>query len=313
MTHNHTILEAEDISRRYRYAGKRQVDAVNGLSLKIQSGKCRGIVGESGCGKSTLIRMLAGVETPDEGRILYKGEPVKIQMRGRRNEIQMIFQNSMNAVNRYATAEAIIGEPLRNFTDMDRAKRREQTAMLMEQVGLPAADLSKYPSQFSGGQLQRICIARALAAKPAILLLDEPLSSLDVSVQAQIMNLLAALGRENGLTQILVSHDLEAIYYLSDRISVMYGGRIVEEIEHIDLFAALCHPYTKRLFKACRGNGTDSMQKNSGYREWEGGCSYEGLCPDRADICREKMPDLRELQEGHWVRCHRVGGQEKRI
>lgn len=207
MIHKHTMLEADMISRRYRCAGKGQVYAVNNLSLKIHTGECHGIVGESGCGKSTLMRMLAGMETPSSGQILYKGEPVALQMKRKRNEIQMIFQNSMNAVNQYATAEEIIGEPLRNFTHMNKVERRQQTAALIKQVGLSAADLLKYPAQFSGGQLQRICIARALAAEPKILLLDEPLSSLDVSVQAQIMKLLEMLGRENGLTQVLVSHD----------------------------------------------------------------------------------------------------------
>ena len=187
MIHKHTMLEADMISRRYRCAGKGQVYAVNNLSLKIHTGECHGIVGESGCGKSTLMRMLAGMETPSSGQILYKGEPVALQMKRKRNEIQMIFQNSMNAVNQYATAEEIIGEPLRNFTHMNKVERRQQTAALIKQVGLSAADLLKYPAQFSGGQLQRICIARALAAEPKILLLDEPLSSLDVSVQAQIM------------------------------------------------------------------------------------------------------------------------------
>ena len=223
------MMEADRVSKRYRGPGKRQVDAVSCLSLWIREGECRGIVGESGCGKSTLIRMLAGLERPGAGQILYKGEPVEQRMKKHRNEIQMIFQNSMDAVNQYATAEDIIGEPLRNFTSMRRMERRERCACLMEQVGLPAADLIKYPRQFSGGQLQRVCIARALAAKPEILLLDEPLSSLDVSVQAQIMKLLETLGRENRLTQVLVSHDLEAVYYLSDSLSVMYGGYMVED------------------------------------------------------------------------------------
>ena len=161
--------------------------------------------------------------------------------------------------------------------------------------------------QFSGGQLQRICIARALAAEPKILLLDEPLSSLDVSVQAQIMKLLEMLGRENGLTQVLVSHDLEAIYYLSDSLSVMYGGWIVEDIEHIDMFSTLCHPYTKRLFKACGAKYSEYIPEKSGYGGTVGGCPYEELCPDCVDVCRSRTPEMKEIQEGHWVRCHKVG------
>ena len=191
--HDNIILKADSISRRYRCPGNRRVDAVNSLSIGIHAGECRGIVGESGCGKSTLVRILAGVERPSSGQVLYYGEPVELKMKKQRNKIQMIFQNSMNSVSQYATAGEIIGEPLRNFTDMNKWECRERAAALMAQVGLSADDLSKYPRQFSGGQLQRVCIARALAAKPEILLLDEPLSSLDVSVQAQIMKILPGL------------------------------------------------------------------------------------------------------------------------
>ena len=151
MIHKHTMLEADMISRRYRCAGKGQVYAVNNLSLKIHTGECHGIVGESGCGKSTLMRMLAGMETPSSGQILYKGEPVALQMKRKRNEIQMIFQNSMNAVNQYATAEEIIGEPLRNFTHMNKVERRQQTAALIKQVGLRP---SSAEDSFSGSALQ---------------------------------------------------------------------------------------------------------------------------------------------------------------
>lgn len=138
-------------------------------------------------------------------------------------------------------------------------------------------------------------------------MLDEPLSSLDVSVQAQIMKLLEMLGRENGLTQVLVSHDLEAIYYLSDSLSVMYGGWIVEDIEHIDMFSTLCHPYTKRLFKACGAKYSEYIPEKSGYGGTVGGCPYEELCPDCVDVCRSRTPEMKEIQEGHWVRCHKVG------
>lgn len=347
MSEEKMILEAEQVSRHYYGPGQQKVEAVRGLSIGIREGSCRGIAGESGCGKSTLLRMLAGLEKPDSGRVLYCGDPIEHRIRRQRNHqisgqrnhqiscqrnrIQMIFQNSMSAVSPYASAEEIIGEPLRNFFSMKRPQRQEKAAYLLEQVGLSADDLTKYPAQFSGGQLQRICIARALAAEPEILLLDEPLSSLDVSVQAQIMNLLGKLKKECRLTQVLVSHDLEAIYYLSDSLSVMYGGYIIEEIEDMDLFDELCHPYTKRLLFASTGklsrqtppvspvlfgrpdagdirpNAMSIRSKAVGVRpNADRGCPYADFCPNCTELCRKCFPELRNGQSGHSVRCFNV-------
>lgn len=318
------VLEAFQLHKRYNRGGRQQVEAVNGLSIQIRAGECRGIVGESGCGKSTLIRMLAGLEKPDSGEIRCHGKPLIPQIRTNRNQIQMIFQNSMDAVNRYAEAEAIIGEPLKNFFHQKPAQRARNAAALMEQVGLSPEDLHKFPGQFSGGQLQRICIARALAAQPEILLLDEPLSSLDVSVQAQIMELFKRLGREYGLTQVLVSHDMEAVYYLSDSISVMYGGMLMEEIDRIQLFEKLCHPYTRRLLDACgRGEGlaggkwacdegrlqeeTVLWGREKTRREkLSSGCPYAHLCPAADTGCRSQLPEWREIEKGHRLRCCKI-------
>lgn len=318
------VLEAYQLHKRYCRGGGKTVEAVNGLSIQIRAGECRGIVGESGCGKSTLIRMLAGLEKPDSGEIRCHGKPLIHQVRTNRNQIQMIFQNSMDAVNRYADAEAIIGEPLKHFFHQNPAQRAGNAAVLMEQVGLSAEDLHKFPGQFSGGQLQRICIARALAAQPEILLLDEPLSSLDVSVQAQIMELFKRLGREYGLTQVLVSHDMEAVYYLSDSISVMYGGMLMEEIHRIQLFEKLCHPYTRRLLDACRGGeglaerkwawDEERMLEEKAFRgkkraerdKLSAGCPYAYLCPAADSVCRSQLPAWREIEKGHYVRCGKI-------
>ncbi len=319
------LLQAKGISKSYPLAGKvkqGRIYAINDLSLRIKEGECRGIVGESGCGKSTLLRILSGLEESDGGEVLYQNMSVFAQMKTRRNEIQMVFQNSMNAVNSYLSAEAILGEPLKNFGGRKwegKKERREKAALYLTRVGLSEKDLDKYPSQFSGGQLQRICIARALAAEPRVLLLDEPLSSLDVSVQAQIIRLLEKLGKENQLTQVLVSHDLEAVYYLSDSLTVMYGGWVVEEIEEIKLFDQLCHPYTKRLVQASKGNWLrlneqskmvypvrDEDNRNTDEFETfteEKVCPYVSLCPQRTEICRKEIPPLAELCDGHWVRC----------
>ncbi len=224
------LLEIKNLKKSYRRGGGKRLDVLNGVSLSLPAGECLGLVGESGCGKSTLCRLIAGLETWEGGEILFRGRTLS----GRRDEkeqrsrIQMVFQNSFDAVSPHMTAFQIISEPLENFFHMKKAARRKEAARLLAQVGLPAADLEKYPAQFSGGQLQRVCIARALAARPELLILDEPLSSLDVSVQAQILNLLADLKEELRLTCILVSHDRKAVYYLADRILTMQGGRLGE-------------------------------------------------------------------------------------
>lgn len=336
------ILQAKEISKSYRTTGKakkageaektrkagkakKRISAVHDLSLRIKEGECRGIVGESGCGKSTLLRMLSGLEKPDCGSVTYENASVFAQMKTRRNEIQLVFQNSLNAVNPYLSVEAVLGEPLKHFGGrrgegkLSKKERRVQAAELLTKVGLSEKDLNKYPGQFSGGQLQRICIARALAAEPKVLLLDEPLSSLDVSVQAQIMRLLEKLGKENRLTQVLVSHDLEAVYYLSDSLSVMYGGWIVEEIEEMKFFDQLCHPYTKCLVQSGKGgwfnepsgrgmhfSGADNQNSDAVKTSMEASCCpYIDRCPESMKICRRGNPPLVKLCDGHWVRCFR--------
>lgn len=248
-----TLLEVRKISKEYRRGNRERLKVLSDVSFRLPAGKCLGLVGESGCGKSTLCRLIAGLEPPASGEILYDGEPIKGFCR--RKEIQMVFQNSLDAVNLHMNAFRIISEPMENFFHMTRAERRDEVVRLLRLVGLSGDDMEKYPSQFSGGQLQRVCIARALAARPKLLILDEPLSSLDVSMQAQILNLLSDLKQELKLTCILVSHDLKAVYYLADALIVMYGGRLVEEIDDIADFPKLCHPYTKCLLASHRADG----------------------------------------------------------
>lgn len=242
------LLEVRELYKVYERGKKSREAALNGVSFQLFQGKCLGVVGESGCGKSTLCRLITGLERSASGQVLFRGKPAEQQ--NRRGSIQMVFQNSLDAVNLYINVGKIISEPLVNFFHMNRRDRLKEVGRLMELVGLSPEDMWKYPRQFSGGQLQRICIARALAAKPELLLLDEPLSSLDLTVQAQLLNLLSDLKGSLNLTCILVSHDLEAVYYLSDAILVMYGGRVMEQIDDIKDFGALCHPYTRRLLAA---------------------------------------------------------------
>ncbi len=222
-----------------------------------------------------------------------------------RQKIQMVFQNSMDAVNLHLKAEKILSEPLENFFSMNREERRKEAGRLMELVGLSPEDLGKYPKQFSGGQLQRICIARTLAAKPELLILDEPLSSLDVSVQAQLLNLLKDLKDRFGLTCILVSHDLEAVYYLADGLAVMYGGVLVETLSGIEAIDCLCHPYARRLLSACGGTGGEGVWGGAEGKGAEAGCVYAGRCPEAEELCRSVRPDLSVRGPGHRVACHR--------
>jgi len=298
------LLEAQGLSKTYRRGWTSRTEAVRDVSLSLPYGICLGLVGESGCGKSTLCRLLAGLEPPTAGSVLYKGAPLtpgRVQ-----GGIQMVFQNSLDSVNLHMDIFHIISEPLENLFRMRGDASRKEVSRLLEMVGISPEDMYKYPQQFSGGQLQRVCIARALAAKPKLLLLDEPLSSLDVSVQAQVLNLLADLKSTLDLTCILISHDLEAIYYLADALVVMYGGVIVEQIEQIEDFFKLCHPYTRRLLAAHDTAETVREPLPSPAQETGGGCSYYQRCVLQTARCQAESPLLEEREKGHKIACWNV-------
>ncbi len=302
-----TLLEIQQLSKVYRRGRKDHVEALHQVSFLVKEGSCVGLVGESGCGKSTLCRMVTGLEMPDEGRVYYKGIPVG--RKENRGKIQMVFQNSLDAVNLHKDTFHILSEPMVNFFHMNREQRQKEAGRLLELVGLSEEDLWKYPQQFSGGQLQRVCIARALAAKPELLILDEPLSSLDVSVQAQVLNFLADIKSSMSLTYLLVSHDLKAVYYLSDALVVLYAGSVVERIDNMEDFGALCHPYTRRLLAAHGITGGEAAPLTEG-TEQKTGCPYASRCERRKDICVRERPVLKAVSEvkngqaTHWVACH---------
>ena len=233
-----------------------------------------------------------------------------------RNHLQMVFQDSFDAVDPRLSAEQIVSEPLYNFFRLSRSEIDQRVLELLKRVGIDESEKGKFPQQFSGGQLQRICISRSLAADPQLLVLDEPLSSLDVSVQAQILNLLNDLKEEYGLSYILISHDLEAVYYLADAIAVMYGGRIMEQIDEMEKFHQMVHPYTLRLLSSTsayrhrfdaafvHGNETKEIAADDmAMMEIDTGCPYRSRCPLSSELCRE-APRLRMLAENHWVACH---------
>ena len=302
-----SFLEVKQVSKLYHSGGhfhSHDIRAVQEVSFSMGKGECLAIVGESGSGKSTLGRIIVGLEPPTDGQVLFEGEQVwsKHMSQERRRKLQMVYQNSMEAANPRFTAAQILEEPLKNFKLAAKQELRKKEAELLKKVGIPEGEMYKKASMFSGGQLQRICIARALAAEPELILLDEPLSSLDVSVQAQILNLLQDLKEEYQLTYLLISHDLEVVYYLADRLVVMYFGKIVEQIDDMSLFKTLSHPYTKDLMAAAmyqaaeRQAGEDYIPKQ--------GCIYSARCEKACERCRLEEPRLHPVGDGHQVACH---------
>ncbi len=255
-----TLLEAHDLRRvfgggRYWHGGRKpQVVAVDGVSLDVARGQTLGIVGESGCGKSTLARMLVGLLAPSAGSIALEGRPVRDLKGGEKTRfhrtVQLVFQDPLSSLNPRKTVRQILEGPLEALLDMDRAARSERVAELMRLVSLRHEFVDRYPHEFSGGQCQRIGIARALAVEPRLVVLDEPVSALDVSVQAQVLRLLKDLQARLGLTYVFISHDLAVVEALCDRVMVMYRGRVVEDGPREQLFNEPAHDYTRALLAA---------------------------------------------------------------
>jgi len=290
------------------------VKAVDGVSLTIHEKETLGLVGESGCGKSTLGRLLLRLEEPTEGTIIYNGQDIlrldKEELRLLREKIQIIFQDPYSSLNPRYTVSQLIMEPLIIHKRGDALERKERVMELIKDVGLQEEHLDRYPHEFSGGQRQRIGIARALALNPKFLVCDEPVSALDVSIQAQVINLLQELQKKYGLTYLFISHDLLVVEHLCNRIAVMYLGRIVELSPAQMIFEQTLHPYTQALLSA--SPIPDPNQK----RERiilagdvpspitpPPGCHFHTRCPKAFDRCREERPILRELGPNHFVSC----------
>jgi oligopeptide/dipeptide ABC transporter ATP-binding protein len=277
-----------------------------------------GLVGESGSGKSTAARCLVGLIAPDSGKIRIEGVDItqgsKAELRRARRRLQMVFQDPYASLNPRFTAEAIVAEPLINYRATSPAERRDKVASLFRSVGLNADDLGKYPFQFSGGQRQRLGIARALALDPALVICDEPVSALDVSIQAQIINLMMDLQEKRGLAYLFVAHDLAVVEQVSHRVAVMYLGKIVEEAATEQLFASPQHPYTEALLQSVPHIDLDRQRQT---RPPAGelpsainppsGCAFHPRCPLADAHCRAEAPALRPIAPGHHVACHRRG------
>jgi oligopeptide/dipeptide ABC transporter ATP-binding protein len=319
------VLQVQDLrvhfalKRRTPFAAPQTVRAVDGISFEVARGRTFGIVGESGSGKTTTALAVMRLLDITDGTVRLSGEDFSAlsgeALRSSRRKVQMIFQDPYSSLNPRMRAGAIVEEPLERMNIGTPDERRSRVRTLFEQVGLRPDQVSLFPHQFSGGQRQRIGIARALATRPELVVCDEPVSALDVAIQAQILNLLAALQREHGLTYLFISHDLGVVQYLCDDVAVMYLGRIAEQAPREALFEDPLHPYTWALLSAVPRLG-GRRKGATGRVRLQGdppspinpppGCRFSTRCPYAQARCREQEPLLREVRPGHRVACHLV-------
>ena len=293
------------------------VKAVDGVDFAIDEGKTLGLVGESGCGKSTIGRLILRLLEPDHGSVFYKGRDIaplsQKEVAPLRKEMQIIFQDPFGSLNPRMTVGQSIDEGLRTIKVRNRSERRGRVEKLLNMVGMAPSAADRYPHEFSGGQRQRIGIARALSVEPSLIICDEPVSALDVSIQAQIINLLKELQSGLGLSYLFISHDLHVVSYISDRVAVMYLGHIMEYAPTDELFDRPLHPYTLALLSAVPTPGKESSQESE---ELAGdvpspfnpppGCKFQGRCPLVEDLCRKGEIALYPVDTEHVVRCWKV-------
>ncbi|QMV42698.1 ABC transporter ATP-binding protein [Cohnella cholangitidis] len=322
---NSPILEVISLRKRFPVNGafgklfgtKSYVNAVADVSFRLYEGETYGLVGESGSGKSTTGRTILGLTPASSGQVLYQNQDLaKLsgkEWRKFRKDIQFVFQDPFSSLNPRKRIGRILEEPLLIHNMGDRTERQEQVFRILEIVGLQPEHYFRYPHEFSGGQRQRVGLARALIMNPKIIICDEPVSALDVSIQSQILNILKQLQKELKLTLLFITHDISVVRYISDRIGIMYLGKIVEEAPTDDLFKEPLHPYTKALFSAVPDFTRSRLQERIILKgeipsplSPPAGCVFHTRCPFVTEICKEAVPELKEIEPRHRVACHLV-------
>jgi len=311
------LLEVKNLKKYFNVKNKGTLKAVDDITFTINKGETLGLVGESGCGKTTCGRTILGIYPKTGGEIIINGinnddlkgkEKLKFK-----KDCQMIFQDPYASLDPRMTIGEIIGEGMDVHFNISTEEKNKRIKTLLERVGLTPDYQNRFPHELSGGQRQRIGIARALAVEPKFIVCDEPISALDVSIQAQIVNLLMRLQKEDQLTYLFISHDLSMVKHISDRVGVMYLGSMVELASNIELYDNPMHPYTKALIAAIPEADPDNLGQKKGYKlEGEvpspinppSGCKFHGRCPIATEVCKTDIPELRELKEGHFVACH---------
>lgn len=319
---NSPLIEARNLSKSFAIGGgflakKKVVRAVEDVSLQIQRGETFGLVGESGCGKSTIGRTLLRLYEPTSGQIFFEGSDItKANMRPYRKKMQIVFQDPYASLDPRMTVGDIVGEPLDIYHAYEsKAERREKILELLNLVGLNSEHMNRYPHEFSGGQRQRVSIARSMALRPDFMVCDEPISALDVSIQAQVINMLMELQQKLNMTYLFIAHDLNVVRHISKRVGVMYLGSLVEVCDANELYKNPLHPYTQALLSAIPiPDPNVSRSRHRVVLEGEvpspmnppNGCKFHTRCPYARDICREARPETIEVGRGHTCACHKV-------